>query len=77
MNAGSTEESVKRAGVKERRMLIAEDTWVCERCGELNEEGLVAWEMVRVTRRLPEGIRCVILCDRCEVITPHGVLIDQ
>ena len=66
----------RRATVKERRLLIAAERWVCERCGELNEEALAVWRVDRQTRGFPAG-RCVILCDQCEDKTPHDGCEDQ
>lgn len=50
------------------------DGWVCERCGEENEEALVLWHTGRTTRA---GSRVVCLCNVCEAKTVHGAMVDQ
>lgn len=49
--------------------------WVCDACGDANEEALVLWETGRVTRHTRRAVVC--LCDVCEVRIPHGPFVDQ
>ena len=51
--------------------------WVCDGCGEQNEEALVMWTTGRVLRSDPEGARVVCLCDVCSARIPHGRFVDQ
>jgi len=66
--------------VRERRAhwkAVEEDKdtgWVCDRCGEDDEERLVLWDNGRMTRN---GSKTVCLCDKCEAVTGHGRFIDQ
>ena len=56
-----------KLSVKQRRAILAKDDefWVCDTCGEQNEDGLAVYEMIRVTRLCPDGSRTVILCSDC------------
>ena len=51
----------------ERRQYLEEDeeNWVCERCGQLSEEGLAWLETGRCTRSDPKGEKCVCMCGWC------------
>ena len=53
--------------------------WVCDRCGDTNEEGLVLWQTGRETRSVAAGgeVKVVCLCFVCEEKTPHGPFVDQ
>ena len=57
--------------VKKRRTIFADakddddEFWVCETCGEQNEECLAVYETTRVTRLCPDGSRVVMLCSVC------------
>ena len=53
------------------------DGWVCDGCGDENEDELVMWTTGRKTRRDPNGERVVCLCSACADRIPHGVLVDQ
>lgn len=72
-----------RLRVQARRRAFAmadsnnEDIWLCESCGETEEEGLVVYEIVRVTRAVPDGSREACLCASCESRVPHGVVISD
>ena len=58
---------LSKMSVHKRRTILAEDDefWVCETCGEQNEEGLTVYETTRVTRLCPDGSRVVMLCLVC------------
>lgn len=53
--------------IKERRKYLEADDehWVCERCGQLSEEGLAIYEKGRCTRSDPTGASCVCVCGWC------------
>ena len=63
----------RRAFWKEREGESESLGWVCDRCGEDNEEGLVMWDNGRNTR---SGSKTICLCDVCEEKTPHGPMVD-
>lgn len=56
-----------KISVNKQRSMFANDEefWVCETCGEQNEEGLAVYETTRVTRLYPDGSRVVMLCSVC------------
>ena len=45
--------------------------WICECCGEDWEEALCVYEVLRVTRRVPDP-RATCLCAPCATRIPHG-----
>ena len=53
------------------------DGWVCDACGDDNEEGLCMRTTGRVTRSDPMGKRVVCLCYVCIDRILHGVFVDQ
>ena len=70
----------------ERRLSVAEsrahwdgdDGWVCDTCGDCNEETLVMYSTGRVTRAtIATGDKIVCLCDVCAARIPHGRMWDQ
>ena len=68
-----------RMSVKERRKHAdEEDGWICDLCGETNEECLVMVTTGRVTRSNPSGDgKVVCLCNVCHERTAHGRFVDQ
>jgi hypothetical protein len=70
-----------RLPVEDRRavLTIAEthdlDVWLCESCGETEEEGLACYEILRHTRRR-EG-SATILCSTCADKVPHGRVLSD
>ena len=69
----------KKLSVTERRKLLADEgaEWVCERCGDQNEEGVAVFEVKQATRMCPEGRRVVILCGSCAEKTRIVRVIDS
>lgn len=54
--------------VKERRALRDKDddeAWFCDACGCQDEDGMCEFEVERVTRQCPSGVRGVMLCYDC------------
>ena len=51
------------------------DAWVCEVCGETEEEMLCIVDVPRLTRQ--RGGAAVIVCDHCEGRVPHGGVVTD
>ena len=74
--------TMPRIPVLIRRVLFdqAESTengvWICEMCGDADEEGLVVYDADRITRNYPDG-RCVCLCPTCADRIPHGRVLSS
>jgi hypothetical protein len=70
-----------RLSVVDRRIVqtIADacdlDVWLCEACGQTDEEGLACYEIRRHTRRR-EG-SAAILCSTCATKIPHGRVLSD
>ena len=73
----------KKATVRERRNMWRENAdenvngWVCESCGDLNEEYLVIYATGRVTRSDPSGMNSKCLCCDCADRIPQGVIVND
>jgi len=71
-----------RVPVLERRVRFEREddgeggVWICECCGEEWEEALCVYEVLRVTRRLPDP-RAACLCSSCAVRIPHGRVLSS
>lgn len=71
-----------RVPVQERRRIFQLatlssncDVWICECCGEDDEEQLAVYEIVRLTRAYHFREAC--LCVACASRIPHGVVISD
>ena len=53
-----------------------DDRWICDSCGESNEEKLVVYHVQRVTRMYPCD-REMCLCADCADRIPHGRVVSS